>query len=456
MTMRLNWIKLWQPRSAHVLAALALAASSSCASSRWVARWEPSQRDLAPAVRSIAPPQPQTTVVTDTAVQHAVVDETSPASGGIEQMAFETDAVDDLATTRSIENDGFVAAGQSPEPACEPIPYAPIPRMPLGPGCPPGSPCPTAVCMPGRCDDLPYPEEMLCDGGDSGHPFHYDGGKFAGLEAEDTVAEFVDHEGTAHVRISSQACVYAPKFGSVRSISQPVQDISVDVLGGTHRSLGAERLDDERGLVINESVDQAKDTRVREQAGGVDSDVSESAMHQNLAIEQHIKLVNAFEDRNSLREWQLQQTTEAYLAATVQIAGESISDIGPIIVANDIFGQTVTSVDSASEYSVAEDRRPPGDLRVVKLADQPSAQPGDVLTFRIRFYNDGGRELKSVRILDHISPRLEYVEGSAVSELDGKLTAESDEYGGQILQFVLDAPLEGGKSGEICFQATAK
>lgn len=366
-------------------------------------------------------------------------------------MALES-VSDDVATTRSLENDGFVASGQSPEPVCEPIPYAPIPRMPLG--CPPGAPCPPAVGM--ACDDRPYPEEMLCDGGDSGLPFHYEAGKVAGLEAEDTVAEFTDHEGAAHVRISSRTCVYAPKFGSVRSISQPVQDYSVDVLGGAHRSLNAERLDDKRRLVTAETVDQPKDTRVREQAGGVDSNVSESAMHQNIAIEQHIKLVNVFEDRNSLREGQLQQTTEAYLAATVQIAGESIGGVGPIIVASDVFGQTVSSVDSASEYSVVEDRRPPGDLRVVKLADQPSAQPGDVLTFRIRFYNDGGRELKSVRILDHLSPRLEYVEGSAVSELDGKLTAEADEYGGQILQFVLDKPLEGGQSGEISFQATAK
>ena len=131
-------------------------------------------------------------------------------------------------------------------------------------------------------------------------------------------------------------------------------------------------------------------------------------------------------------------------------------DVAPIIVANDEFGQAVTSVDVASAYVGVEDRRPPGDLRVVKLADQPAAQPGDTLTFRIRFYNDGGRPLTSVRILDHLSPRLEYVEGSVASELEGKLSVEQNDYGGQILQFELGTPLEGGTSGEISFQAVAK
>jgi len=209
-------------------------------------------------------------------------------------------------------------------------------------------------------------------------------------------------------------------------------------------------------MITAETVDQLADTRAREQAQGVDKDVGEGAMHQNIAVNQHIKLQNAYEDRNTISEGQLHQTTEAYLASTVLIAGESIGDVGPIIVASDVSGQSVTASDSAAEYAVAEDRRTPGNLRIVKLADQPTAQPGDVLTFRIRFYNDGGRELTHVRILDHISPRLEYVANSAASELEGKLTVEAYADGGQILQFVLDAPLEGGTSGEISFQATAK
>jgi uncharacterized repeat protein (TIGR01451 family) len=328
--------------------------------------------------------------------------------------------------------------------------------MPVMHGCPPGTICPPLPGILAPLEEPPYPEEMLCDGGDDGHPFHYEGSHIAGLEPEDTVAEFTDHEGAAHVRISSRACVYAPKFGAVLSISRPVLDYTVDKLGGTHESTGAAGFQHRNRFIVAETIDQLADTRVREQANAVAVDIDDATVQQTVSPEEHVKLVNVFEDRLTISEGQLQQTTEAYLAANVQIAGESVHDIAPVIVANDVFGQAVTSSDAAAEYTVAEDRRPPGNLRIVKLADQPAAKPGDTLTFRIRFYNDGGRELTSVRILDHLSPRLEYVQGSAASELKGKLTVEDDEFGGQLLQFELQSPLPGGAAGEVSFQAVAK
>ena len=441
-------------RSSSVIAALALAAGAGCATSDRVAL-RPPQRPGRVRVTPAVEPRSQLTV--DPAVEHAVVDEDSPTSGRIEQMAFNDETAAAL-PPRSVESAGFIASGQSPEPFCEPIPYAPVPRMPLmqRQGCPPGTPCPPIIGPVGPVEEPPYPEEIVCDGGDAGHPFHYEGTNIAGLEAEDTVAEFTDHEGTAHVRISSRACVYAPKFGAVRSITQPVQDYAVNALGAAHRFDTAAGFEDRRPPIVAETVDQLADTQMREQATDVILDVSDSAMHLAVGLDQHVKLQNVYEDYSALREGQFQQTTEAYLASTLQVAGESIHDIGPVIIADDVFGQAVTSVKSADVYTAVEDRRPPGDLRVVKLADQQSAQPGDVLTFRIRFYNDGGRELTSVRILDHLSPRLEYVEGSAKSELEGKLTVEHDDYGGQLLRFELAAPLEGGASGEISFQTIAK
>jgi uncharacterized repeat protein (TIGR01451 family) len=453
MNMRQTFTTGRLPRTAALLAGLALGASSSCATSNRVARTQTSPAAEAPATRTIAP---QTTFTADSAVEHAVVAEPSPLRRTIQPLEHETSVGAATGSQRGSAASGFVASGQSPEPLCEPIPYAPVPRMPVMQGCPPGIPCPPVVGIAPPLEEPPYPEEMLCDGGDDGYPFHYEGQKFSGLEPEDTVAEFVDHEGTAHIRISSQACVYAPKFGSVRSISQPVLDYTVDVLGGAHDRTSAAGMDNRKGLIVAETVDSLADTRVREQAGGVDSDVGEGAMHQTIGVEQHVKLVNVFEDRIAVTEGQFEQTTEAYLAESLLVAGESTHDIAPIIVANDEFGHAVTSADIAAEYTAAEDRRPPGDLRIVKLADQATAQPGDVLTFRIRFFNDGGRELTSVRILDHLSPRLEYVEGSVASELKGKLTVEHHDYGGQILQFELGEPLVAGGSGEIVFEAVAK
>jgi len=449
MNMRPTFTTGRLPRTASLLASLALAASSSCATPKSMARHQP--RNDAPATRTIAP---QTTFTADASVEHAVVAEPSPLRRTIQPLGHETIAGDASKSRPRSAATGFVASGQSP--VFQPISYDPVPRTSLMPACPPDSPCPPAVGICGPFEEPPYPEELLCDGGDSGDPFHYEGARFSGLEPEDTVAEFIDHEGAAHVRISSKACVYAPKFGSIRSISQPVVGYAVDMLGGTHDRTSVAGLENRDGLIIAETTEALADTRVREQAGGVDSDVGEGAMQQTVGVEQHIKLTNVFEDRVAVTEGQFQQTTEAYLAESLLVAGVSTYDIAPIIVANDEFGHAVTSADIAAEYTGAEDRRPPGDLRVVKTVDQATAQPGDVITFHIHFYNDGGRELTSVRILDHLSPRLEYVEGTVISELKGKLTVEPNDYGGQILQFELGEPLLGGASGEITFQALAK
>ena len=306
MKMRLNSAFVRGGHGAHLLAALALAASSSCANSNAVAHRPPARPDSAPAVRTIAP-SPE--FVSD-AVEHAVVDEQSPMGNRIQPLGYLTDG--EVVRARSVASTGFLASGQSPGPECEPIPYAPVPRMPVM-GCPPDANCPPGY-GPTCPEEGPYPEEMLCDGGDAGDPFHYEGRKFSGLEPEDTVAEFVDEEGTAHVRISSQACVYAPKFGSVRSITQPVLDYTFDGLAGTHDRTGAAGMENRRPLQINETVDQLADTRVREQANGVDSDINELSMHQTIGPEQHITLINLFEHRNSVTEGRFDQATEAYLA----------------------------------------------------------------------------------------------------------------------------------------------
>lgn len=438
----------WRAQAAcgvRFVAAAVLAASSSCATSTVTSLNPPRQPHTAAAPRT--PPAP----FADRQIEHAVVQEYSPGVRGIQPLAYLPPGDGDVATARTgdVTATGFEAHSMPGAGHVAAIAHTAEPRMPL-----PHADMPAAFAVP--FDEPPYPEELLCDGGDSGYPFHYENGEPAGLEPDDTVAEFVDHTGAAGIRVSTRACVYAPKFGAVRSVSQPVLRSSIQKLGGAHAGDLAAGMDAELRLDVRQHVDQAVAARVRDRAGQLDLQMTESDVHQALSAEQHVKIVNAGEQRGALSEGQLQRSQQAQVALLLHIAGESIEIARPIIVAHDQFGQAVTSAEYAAEYVVAEDRRPRGELRIVKLADQAVAQPGDVITFRIRFYNDGGRELREVRILDHLSPRLEYLEGSAVSELEGRLLFEADDSGGQILQFELEAPLPGGASGEITFQARAK
>ncbi|MFG0294332.1 MAG: hypothetical protein ACF8PG_00380 [Maioricimonas sp. JB045] len=99
--------------------------------------------------------------------------------------------------------------------------------------------------------------------------------------------------------------------------------------------------------------------------------------------------------------------------------------------------------------------------RRIRLCSRPgppidTAKPGDVVTFKIHFENVGGRELYEVRIVDNLTPRLQYIEGSASSELDGRVNIEDNGEGSQILTFELFEPLEGKTSGTVTFECRVR
>ena len=301
-----------------------------------------------------------------------------------------------------------------------------------------------------------YPDEYICDGGDRNHPVHFNGFLRAGLDTEDTIGEFIDENGDIQVRPSTRACVYAPRFAAVRSISQPVLDYSIDMPAGAHDGVILAGLDRELAPDTQAQADQLSGINMRSRASGLGVDEGDSSVGQIETTEQHLKIQNTYEDRNFVTEGQFQQGLEPVLANGIQLAGVWTRDLNPIIVAADEFGQQVMGEFKAEEYVGAEDRRTPGELEIIKTADTASAHPGDEIIFTIRFANRGGRPVSEVRIMDHLTPRLEYVPGSALSELDGQLDLTDEDDGTQVLTFELTEPLEGGQTGEITFRVLVR
>lgn len=303
----------------------------------------------------------------------------------------------------------------------------------------------------------PYAEEYLCDGGDSGHPVHYHGSQqLQGLEHEDTVAEYRDHLGERHVKPSTRVCVYAPRFAAVRSATQPVVDFAVEKAAGAHDDLTLAGLHRRQALDTQEQADQLHGLLMRERPSGLDVDAGDSSLHAMAKVEAHLKITNPFQDFGFVHDGQFRHTAEPYLAYAIQFAGVWSRDLNPMIIARDENGHELTARFFAEEYVGAEDRRTPGELRIVKLADRQTARSGDVITFTIRFDNLGGRELSQVRIVDHLTTRLEYVPGSVASELEGRLNVEDDVNGSQVLTFELAQPLEGQTGGAITFECRVR
>lgn len=312
----------------------------------------------------------------------------------------------------------------------------------------------TEVPLP-VCEPQLWADEYLCDGGDRGLPVHYHGPDIAGLETEDTVAEFTNHLGEKYVEPSTQVCIYAPQFASVRSSTMPELGMQVDRAAGAHDGRSTAGLESRHIAYLEQQNDQAVGIDVRSRVSGLDRLLSTDAMSQVAAAVNHVKLINLFEDRTFFRRAQLDQTQELYLAYGLQSAIEWTRDLNPVIIAVDAGGQEVTANFKVEEYTGVEEKCP-GDLKIIKLADKHVAHPGDIVTFTIHFDNVGERELTRVRIIDNLTPRLEFVEGSADSDREGRLDVADNGEGSLVLTFELAEPLPGRTGGTVTFQTRVR
>ena len=193
---------------------------------------------------------------------------------------------------------------------------------------------------------------------------------------------------------------------------------------------------------------------MRSRASGIFSQTTRRNVASAKAITQHVKLMNMFEDVQFLHDGKMRQSDMAQLHRGMNAAATWSRDLNPVVVASLAGGQEVFANFKAAELvGIEEGHKKPGRLRLVKLADKEVARPGDVITFTIRFDNLGDRELRNVRLIDNLTPRLEYVDDSATSDLPGSINVDDNGEGSHILRLELDNPLAGHTGGVITFQA---
>lgn len=302
----------------------------------------------------------------------------------------------------------------------------------------------------------PRPDEFLCDGGDSNLPITYDRTFRYGLEPEDTVGEWSDPAGGHHVTPSNKVCVYAPRFGEVRTINAAVGETKVDRLISANEVRHGAGLDARTYLETEVQKTKPDATRVRSRASGLETDNAVSGFEQATGIALNLKDTPPFVDSAFLHRGELARGQEAFLAKQVQAAVVWTRTEYPVIAAMDVSAQEIRTEFRPSEIVGLEDMNKPGRLRVVKLADKAAATQGEVITFTIRYDNLGDKPVHNVRIIDNLTPRLELVEGSGTSDRPGRLDLEPNGEGSFVLTFVIDEPLLGKSGGVVTFKATVK
>jgi uncharacterized repeat protein (TIGR01451 family) len=191
-------------------------------------------------------------------------------------------------------------------------------------------------------------------------------------------------------------------------------------------------------------------------SGLTNNDIPE-ALDRPIGIQGHVHTATPVEDFGFLRTGQVHQTDEPRLAASIQSAVTWTRDQNPVIIAQSDQAGELTSRFKEQELVGQENRaNGKGKLRIVKMADRQMAQPGDIVTFTIRFDNIGDLAVHDVVIVDNLTPRLEYVEDSATSDRDGQLIEEDNGEGSLVLRWELDDPLAGRTGGVVTFKARVR
>ncbi|MCY2967530.1 MAG: hypothetical protein NT069_28520 [Planctomycetota bacterium] len=321
-------------------------------------------------------------------------------------------------------------------------------------GCPPGGdPCP--ACNSSCCDADRYPDEYLCDGGDREEPVHYDDDGMIGLETQDTVAEFRDGTGKRRVRRTNEVCVYAPRFSSVTVVSGALED-GIQSRANQHVREAQQIAIHRPHGPATAQLDESAERMVSKVRGTVILN-ADLAYDVNLpvALVEHANDLVPITTFGFLQTGSYKQAQEAYLATQLQIAHVWTRDQNPVIVAKDDAVQLVESRFKIEELA-GSDVKGPGNLKIVKLADVKTAAQGDEITFTIRYQNQGDSPVSEVTIVDNLTPRLEYVEGSEKNDRASRFDAVDNGEGSVILRWELDEPLPGRTTGVITFRAKVR
>jgi uncharacterized repeat protein (TIGR01451 family) len=311
-----------------------------------------------------------------------------------------------------------------------------------------GSPCPGTVFES-------YPDEYICDGGDRDIPIHYIDDKMQGLETEDAAIEYRDDLDKRHVRPTNRVCIYAPRFASISTISEPIEDVGGGRLRqNVNAQIGVDMINREAVFAQHQREGTVR-LVTRERGSVVEIDTAAEAVDQPIIPQTDVHTAYVAEELAFLRTGVIKQADEARLATSITSAVVWTRDQYPVIAAKSVQGIELRSRFKADELVGQESRRLTG-LRIVKLADKRIADSGDIVTFTIRYDNLGNREISDVVIVDNLTPRLEYVADSADSDVPARFEIEDNGEGSSVLKWILENPVEGGKGGVVTFKALVR
>ena len=318
-------------------------------------------------------------------------------------------------------------------------------------------PCGAASCLPPRAD-RPFAagDEFLCDGGDGGSPASFGlGGGVSGIEPRDSVVKF-QAGNRPRLLPTNRVCVYAPRFAVVRgSIGANLNKTVVNLVSNelTQGQTTIQGKQSSKKFTLNQMAELA---RHRSRASGLKGreyagEKAEVRVLQGYDVPTHVG------GHVEVRALEVARQRQKGNVFRLKLKGEGIKTAESAVVTGMIegLGQKVMSwkPQEIAGVEVPPDR--PG-LLVLKQVDAAEAEPGDIVTYTIRYRNMGNVAIQSVSVVDNLLPRLEYVPKSALGPPGTVFTSAENTAGSTELRWDLPAAVAPGQEGYVLFKAKVR
>lgn len=323
--------------------------------------------------------------------------------------------------------------------------------------CNPGCAMPSegcATCAPQRWDI--DPQEFICDGGDRDPAtIVREDWSAAGVDTTDTVMYYETLGGQVCVRPSNRTCVYAPRFGAVRQVTGAALAANALAPGRVHGPQSAVGMLDRNkagnlelaAKPIGQKQVQMLD-RLNDQQRLVPIDMIQPPTPIGTVVSPKINVDRTAVDEALGREWL--ELLDGRIEVVTLINPESLN-----VILSDQSAHFVSSSKQAAEVFLYE-TPDKCSMRITKTASHQMASPGDRIRFTIRFENMGSQKLGNAVILDSLSPRLSYVEGSQQCSVEADFSSQPNEAGSSVLRWSITNPIEGQKGGVISFDCEVR
>jgi len=349
------------------------------------------------------------------------------------------------------------------EQSCGPLPRH-LPRLAAGGAAGCGtcgtSACPQTVCMPMAAPVPMVGPCLVCDGGDARAPA-MPVARFGlkNLTSGDTVARYRADDDSpdacdVHVTASNCACVYAPRFGSVREVTRPHEEAQPIGPRGLALDTTTEAKIDLQPVCRSTQALAPEAARKALPGVALEERLGPLAVDQGNPVYESDGLLAPAEDilDDQLERAELVQTPRMMVGFDVPLAW-TCARAAMVMV-----GRQQAEVVAADRGTATLRLESPGraELTLCKRAGSDTARVGEELDFMIYLYNSGDRALTDIVLVDALPGRLEFVPGSAAANQPAEFVTDTGDDGSVVLKWQFQHTFKPGEGGFVRFRTVVR